>query len=69
MNAPVTPVPPLLEVSDLRTHFTSFGGSRVIKAVDLEMLVDTGALCAERYTPELFKKVRRPIYPFDKIEA
>ena len=25
---------PLLEVSDLRTHFTSFGGSRVIKAVD-----------------------------------
>ena len=27
-------VPPLLEVSDLRTHFTSFGGTRVIKAVD-----------------------------------
>jgi oligopeptide/dipeptide ABC transporter ATP-binding protein len=26
--------PPLLEVADLRTHFTSFGGSRVIKAVD-----------------------------------
>ena len=25
---------PLLEVSDLRTHFTSFGGARVIKAVD-----------------------------------
>ena len=25
---------PLLEVSDLRTHFTSFGGTRVIKAVD-----------------------------------
>jgi oligopeptide/dipeptide ABC transporter ATP-binding protein len=25
---------PLLEVADLRTHFTSFGGSRVIKAVD-----------------------------------
>lgn len=25
---------PLLEVSDLRTHFTSFGGSRVVKAVD-----------------------------------
>jgi oligopeptide transport system ATP-binding protein len=24
----------LLEVSDLRTHFTSFGGSRVVKAVD-----------------------------------
>ena len=25
---------PLLEVSDLRTHFTSFGGARVVKAVD-----------------------------------
>jgi oligopeptide/dipeptide ABC transporter ATP-binding protein len=25
---------PLLEVSDLRTHFTSFGGKRVVKAVD-----------------------------------
>jgi oligopeptide/dipeptide ABC transporter ATP-binding protein len=27
-------MPPLLEVSDLHTHFTSFGGTRVIKAVD-----------------------------------
>ena len=27
-------MPPLLEISDLRTHFTSFGGTRVIKAVD-----------------------------------
>lgn len=27
-------MPPLLEVSDLRTHFTSFGGTRVVKAVD-----------------------------------
>jgi oligopeptide/dipeptide ABC transporter ATP-binding protein len=25
---------PLLEVSELRTHFTSFGGTRVVKAVD-----------------------------------
>jgi oligopeptide/dipeptide ABC transporter ATP-binding protein len=25
---------PLLEVSDLRTHFTTFGGARVVKAVD-----------------------------------
>ena len=25
---------PLLEVSDLRTHFSSFGGTRVVKAVD-----------------------------------
>ena len=25
---------PLLQVSDLRTHFTSFGGSRVVRAVD-----------------------------------
>src|SRR5258706_11471116 len=27
-------MPPLLTVSGLRTHFTSFGGSRVIRAVD-----------------------------------
>jgi oligopeptide/dipeptide ABC transporter ATP-binding protein len=27
-------MPPLLEVSDLRTHFTTFGGARVVKAVD-----------------------------------
>src|SRR5882757_8588881 len=27
-------MPPLLEVSGLRTHFTSFGGTRIIKAVD-----------------------------------
>jgi microcystin degradation protein MlrC len=33
------------------------------------VLVDSGALCAERYTPDLFKKVRRPIHPFDKIGA
>jgi peptide/nickel transport system ATP-binding protein/oligopeptide transport system ATP-binding protein len=27
-------MPALLEVSDLRTHFTSFGGARIVKAVD-----------------------------------
>jgi oligopeptide/dipeptide ABC transporter ATP-binding protein len=27
-------MPPLLEVADLRTHFTTFGGTRLIKAVD-----------------------------------
>src|SRR6266567_968350 len=27
------------------------------------ILVDTGALCSELYTPELFTKVRRPIHP------
>ena len=27
-------MPPLLEVSELRTYFTSFGGTRVVKAVD-----------------------------------
>ncbi|HZS85375.1 MAG TPA: M81 family metallopeptidase [Stellaceae bacterium] len=32
------------------------------------VLVDTGALCSETYTPELFRKVRRPIYPLDRIE-
>jgi microcystin degradation protein MlrC len=31
------------------------------------VLVDTGALCAEIYTPELFTKVRRPIWPLDPI--
>ncbi len=27
-------MPPLLRVSDLQTHYTSFGGARVVKAVD-----------------------------------
>lgn len=31
------------------------------------VLVDTGALCSEIYTPELFTKVRRPIHPLDPI--
>jgi microcystin degradation protein MlrC len=30
-------------------------------------LVDTSALCSEIYTPELFTKVRRPIWPLDPI--
>ncbi|HZT87851.1 MAG TPA: M81 family metallopeptidase [Stellaceae bacterium] len=30
------------------------------------ILVDTGALCAEIYTPELFDKVRRPVWPLDE---
>ena len=29
------------------------------------ILVDTGALCSEIYTPELFTKVRRPVWPLD----
>ncbi len=29
------------------------------------ILVDTGALCSEIYTPELFDKVRRPVWPLD----
>jgi microcystin degradation protein MlrC len=33
------------------------------------ILVDTGALCSEIYTPELFDKVRRPVWPLDPIEA
>ena len=32
------------------------------------ILVDTGALCSETYTPELFDKVRRPVWPLDRIE-
>jgi microcystin degradation protein MlrC len=31
------------------------------------VLVDTGALCSETYTPELFSKVRRPVWPLDPI--
>ena len=31
------------------------------------VLVDTGALCSEIYTPELFTKVRRPVWPLDSI--
>jgi microcystin degradation protein MlrC len=31
------------------------------------ILVDTGALCSEVYTPELFDKVRRPIWPLDDV--
>jgi microcystin degradation protein MlrC len=31
------------------------------------ILADTGALCAEIYTPELFTKVRRPIHPLDRL--
>jgi microcystin degradation protein MlrC len=31
------------------------------------ILVDTGALCSEIYTPELFDKVRRPIWPLDPV--
>jgi microcystin degradation protein MlrC len=31
------------------------------------ILVDTGALCSEIYTPELFDKVRRPVWPLDEI--
>jgi oligopeptide/dipeptide ABC transporter ATP-binding protein len=33
-TSPAMTLAPLLEVSDLHTHFTSFGGKRVIKAVD-----------------------------------
>jgi microcystin degradation protein MlrC len=31
------------------------------------ILVDTGALCSEIYTPELFDKVHRPVWPLDPI--
>jgi microcystin degradation protein MlrC len=31
------------------------------------ILVDTGALCSELYTPELFDKVRRPVWPLDPL--
>ena len=36
-------MPPLLEVSGLRTYFTSFGGTRVVKAVDdISFTLDEG---------------------------
>jgi microcystin degradation protein MlrC len=31
------------------------------------VLVDTGALCSEIYTPQLFTRVRRPVWPLDSI--
>lgn len=31
------------------------------------ILVDTGALCSEVYTPELFDKVPRPVWPLDPL--
>src|SRR5712672_1682527 len=31
------------------------------------ILVDTGALCSEHYTPALFDKVRRPVWPLDPL--
>lgn len=30
-------------------------------------LVDTGSLCSEVYTTDLFRKVRRPIHPLDRL--
>jgi microcystin degradation protein MlrC len=32
------------------------------------VLVDTGALCSERFSADLFPKVRRPIWPIDPLE-
>jgi len=48
------------------------GGGNVRELLDLTesrevVLVDTGALCSEIYTPELFTRVRRPIWPLDPI--
>jgi microcystin degradation protein MlrC len=31
------------------------------------VLVDTGSLCSEIYTPQLFTKIRRPVWPLDSI--
>jgi microcystin degradation protein MlrC len=31
------------------------------------VLVDTGALCSEVYTPERFTRVRRPVWPLDPV--
>ena len=47
-------------------------GSRFVRSLTPDVfsevvLVDTGALCSEIYTPELFTKVRRPIWPLDPI--
>jgi microcystin degradation protein MlrC len=29
--------------------------------------VDTGSLCSEIYNEDLFRKVRRPVHPLDKV--
>lgn len=31
------------------------------------LLVDSGSLCTESYRPEMYKRVRRPIWPFDAV--
>jgi len=31
------------------------------------ILVDTGALCSGNYPPELYKNVRRPVWPLDPV--
>jgi microcystin degradation protein MlrC len=31
------------------------------------ILVDTGALCSAHYAPELYRKVRRPVWPIDSM--
>ena len=31
------------------------------------VLVDTGALCSPSYTPELYKRARRPVWPLDDL--
>src|SRR5580700_11197241 len=32
------------------------------------ILVDTGALCSESYTPELYDRAPRPVWPIDKMD-
>jgi microcystin degradation protein MlrC len=31
------------------------------------ILVDSGSLCSENFTPGHYKKVRHPIWPIDKV--
>jgi microcystin degradation protein MlrC len=31
------------------------------------LLVDSGSLCTEDYKPEMYKRARRPIWPFDAV--
>ncbi|MSP49920.1 MAG: hypothetical protein EXQ95_11425, partial [Alphaproteobacteria bacterium] len=31
------------------------------------VLVDSNSLCSDKFSPGMYKKVRRPIWPLDKI--
>ena len=47
-------MPPLLQVSGLQTHYVSFGGQRVVKAVDdISFVLEPGEARTATFTLEL----------------